>query len=242
MRHDRFALLLVCCLAVLGSQAQTVVHDEQKLMQWRSMENGPWDFSPGWYYYFLHKDYSGADKHWEWSGFKSGWEVKFKEVDSNVRRIMPTRVLSEETQRQKEQKVEVEMRMIKELHDEDVARAADRNVDLMYDSFKDDFERMQDAISEGLLFCMHKSGGKMKYQVNELTRQNEMICQNISYIHQQGVGYELENAKRQKAYSDARHQMEDLVSRVAHLVGMAQTHYPTRSAAIIKDDEITPRR
>ena len=72
---------------------------------------------------------------------------------------------------------------------------------------------------------MNKSGGKMNYQVTQLSRQNEIICTNIEYIHKQGIGYELENAKRQKAYTDAKHQMEELVSRVAHLVGMAQTHY-----------------
>ena len=65
----------------------------------------------------------------------------------------------------------------------------------------------------------------MSYQVNELSRQNEIICENISYIRRQGVGYEMENAKRQRAYSDARHQMEELVSRVAHLVGVAQVYY-----------------
>ena len=38
-------------------------------------------------------------------------------------------------------------------------------------------------------------------------------------------GYELENAKRQKGYIDAKKQMEELVSRTAHLVGMAQNYY-----------------
>lgn len=225
MKHLRFLIIISCCLMALAGQAQTVVFDEQKQKQWQSMENGPWDFAPEWYYYFLHHDYSGAEKYWRWRGFKSGYHVRFNEEDSNVRRIMPTRIISEETQRQKEQKVEEEMALVKELHDEDVARAADRNVDLMYDTYKEDFDRMQDAISEGLLFCMYKSGGKMNYQVTQLSRQNEIICTNIDYIHRQGVGYELENAKRQKAYSDARKQMKELVSRVAHLVGMAQTHY-----------------
>ena len=225
MKALKIHLFILCCLAAMTVQAQTIEFDEQKQKQWQSMENGPWDFAPEWYYYFLHKDYSGAEKYWRWRGFKSGYHVRFKEENSDVKRIMPTRIISEETQRQKEQKVEEEMAMVKELHDEDVARAADRNVDLMYASFKDDFERMQDAISEGLLFCMYKSDGKMNYQVTQLSRQNEIICTNIEYIHRQGVGYELENAKRQKAYTEAKHQMEELVSRVAHLVGMAQTHY-----------------
>ena len=189
------------------------------------MENGPWDFAPDWYYYLFHKSYSGASLHWRWRGFHSGLYVEFDENDSNVKRIMPVRVTSEETQRQKMKKADEEMKLIAELHKEEVAREADRSVDLVYSSFKDDFNRMQNSITEGLLFCMTKSKGKMAFQVNELSRQNEILCQNVAYLHKQGVGYGLENAKREKGYIDAKKQMEVLVSRTAHLVGMAQVYY-----------------
>jgi hypothetical protein len=221
----RIGILFVACLLTAGANAQVIQHDEQKEKQWRSMENGPWDFAPDWYYYLFHKDYSGAETYWAWRGFKSGLHVRFKESKSNVKRIMPTRVISEETQRQKEKKVEEEMALVKELHQEEVERAADRNVDLMYNMFKDDFNRMQERIAEGLLFVQQKTDGKMNYQVTELSRQNDIVCQNIEYIHRQGIGYELENAKRQKAYMEAKEEMEKLVSRVAHLVGMAQAYY-----------------
>ena len=218
------ALLMFVPLAGFA-QYPEIQHDKQKEKQWRSMENGPWDFSPDWYYYLFHKNYSGASLSWKWRGFHSSLGVDFDESDSNVKRIMPVRVIEEETQRQKVKKVNEEYEKIEELHKEEVERAADRNVDLIYTSFKEDFNRMQDRITEGLLFCMTKSGGKMKYQVNELSRENEIVCQNIEYIHKQGVGYELENAKRQQAYSDAKTKMEGIVSRVAHLVGMAQCYY-----------------
>ena len=221
----RIGILFVACLLTAGVNAQVIQHDEQKEKQWRSMENGSWDFAPDWYYYLFHKDYSGAETYWAWRGFKSGLHVRFKEEKSNVKRIMPTRVISEETQRQKEKKVEEEMALVKELHQEEVERAADRNVDLMYSLFKDDFNRMQERIAEGLLFVQQKTDGKMNYQVTELSRQNDIVCKNIEYIHRQGIGYELENAKRQKAYIEAKEEMEKLVSRVAHLVGMAQAYY-----------------
>ena len=221
----RIGILFVACLLTAGVNAQVIQHDEQKEKQWRSMENGPWDFAPDWYYYLFHKDYSGAETYWAWRGFKSGLHVRFKEEKSNVKRIMPTRIISEETQRQKEKKVEEEMALVKELHQEEVERAADRNVDLMYNMFKDDFNRMQERIAEGLLFVQQKTDGKMNYQVTELSRQNDIVCKNIEYIHRQGIGYELENAKRQKAYMEAKEEMEKLVSRVAHLVGMAQAYY-----------------
>lgn len=217
--------IIMVCMAPVLAKGQTIQHDKQKEKQWKSMENGPWDFAPDWFYYLFHKDYSGGETFWAWRGFKSGLHVRFKESNSNVKRIMPTRVTSEETQRQKEKKVEEEMEMIEELHQEEVERAADRNVDLVYSSFKDDFNRMQESISEGLLFCQQKSKGKLNYQVTQLSRQNDIICRNIEYIHRQGAGYELENAKRQKAYQEAKSDMEKLVSRVAHLVGMAQAYY-----------------
>ena len=95
-------IAIMFCTALMGIpqalSAQRVVHDDQKFKQWRSMENGPWDFAPDWYYYFLHKNYSGAEMYWKWAGFKSGYRVRFKEEKSNVKRIMPVRITAEETQ------------------------------------------------------------------------------------------------------------------------------------------------
>ena len=107
MKKIIFTVLLLSGISVC-SYGQTIVHDEQKEKQWRSMENGPWDFAPDWYYYLFHKDYSGASTYWAWRGFHSGLHVRFRESDSNVKRIMPTRVISEETQRQKMKEVETE--------------------------------------------------------------------------------------------------------------------------------------
>lgn len=221
-RMKRFYITLtILAMTSMKSMAQYPTHDDQKEKQWKSMENGPWNFAPGWYYYFLHRKYSGAYLHWAWLGTS----VRFKESKSDVKRIMPTRILSEETQYQKQMKAEEEQAYIEKLYREEVVRAADRNVDLVYPTFIDDFTRMQQSINEGLVYCLKKSKGKLRYQVNQLTRQNEVLCQNIEYIHKTGVGYELENAKRQEAYWDYKKDMELLVSRVAHLVGMAQNFY-----------------
>ena len=127
--------------------------------------------------------------YWKWDWFNSGFRVRFKEPKSDVKRIMPVRVTAEETQRQKIKKVESERKYIEELYKEELAREADRNVDLMYATYKDEFNRMQDCITDGLLYCMQKSDGKLRYQVDELSRQNEILCADIAYIHKTGVGY-----------------------------------------------------
>lgn len=221
------ALIATSLLSVSFSMSAKVpsIHDNQKEKQWTSMENGPWDFAPDWYYYFLHKNYSGAEMYWKWAGFKSGYRVRFKEEKSNVKRIMPVRVTAEETQRQKLSQVENERAYVEELYKEELLREADRTVDLTYSSYKDEFNRMQDCISDGLLYCLHKSDGKLQYQVHEISRVNEVLCADIEYIHKTGVGYELENAKRQQAYEDAKKRMGDLVSRTARLCAVAATHY-----------------
>ena len=226
VRKITWALLCMMMLAVpLSSSAQRPARDKEKEKQWKSMENGPWDFAPDWYYYFLHNKYSGAEMYWKWAGFNSGFRVRFKEKDSNVKRIMPTRVTAEETQRQKVKKVETERKYIEELYKEELVREADRSVDLAYASYKDEFDRMQGCITDGLLYCMKKSDGKLKYQVDELSRQTEILCSGIAYIHKTGVGYGLENAKRQQAYEEAKTKMQELVNQTAHLCAVAATHY-----------------
>lgn len=221
----RTLLCLVMLTMPFSSFAQRPTRDKEKEKQWKSMENGPWNFAPDWYYYFLHNKYSGAEMYWKWAGFNSGFRVRFKEKNSNVKRIMPTRVTAEETQRQKVKKVETERKHIEELYKEELVREADRSVDLTYASYKDEFDRMQDSITDGLLYCMKKSDGKLKYQVDELSRQNEILCSGIAYIHKTGVGYGLENAKRQQAYEEAKTKMQELVNQTAHLCAVAATHY-----------------
>ena len=221
----RTLLCLVMLTMPFSSFAQRPTRDKEKEKQWKSMENGPWNFAPDWYYYFLHNKYSGAEMYWKWAGFNSGFRVRFKEKDSNVKRIMPTRVTAEETQRQKVKKVETVRKHIEELYKEELVREADRSVDLTYASYKDEFDRMQDSITDGLLYCMKKSDGKLKYQVDELSRQNEILCSGIAYIHKTGVGYGLENAKRQQAYEEAKTKMQELVNQTAHLCAVAATHY-----------------
>ena len=226
VRNITRALLCMMMLTMpFSSSAQRPSRDKEKEKQWKSMENGPWNFAPDWYYYFLHNKYSGAEMYWKWAGFNSGFRVRFKEKDSDVKRIMPTRVTAEETQRQKVKKVETECKYIEELYKEELVREADRSVDLTYASYKDEFDRMQDCITDGLLYCMKKSDGKLKYQVDELSRQNEILCSGIAYIHKTGVGYGLENAKRQQAYEEAKTKMQELVNQTAHLCAVAATHY-----------------
>lgn len=225
--------LLILTLTVLAiavpidgmAQMVQIQRDKQKEKQLRSMEVGPWDFGPDWYYFFLHKKYSGAKAVWKWHGFESGYEVEFDEGRSNVKRINPTRVASEEVQRMKVSKVEDERKKFDELCREDLANQADRMIDVSYPMYRDEFNRMQDVISQGLLYCMQKSHGELSKIIDELTRRNDVVCSNVAYIRKTGIGYELSNAKRQAAYEDAKTEMEEVLDETVRLISITEYFY-----------------
>lgn len=63
----RYRILLLCLLGMTvasGLHAQRPAKDKEKARQWQSMENGPWDFAPDWYYFFLHKKYPVSCFHY----------------------------------------------------------------------------------------------------------------------------------------------------------------------------------
>ena len=88
--------------------AQVPTRDKQKEHQIRSMEQGHWDFSPDWWYWAFHKNYSGAYTKWEWHGLKSGLRVHFDEGRSNVKTVGPRREAQLATLLLKEKIVETE--------------------------------------------------------------------------------------------------------------------------------------
>lgn len=219
MKRANFTLIVL--LLATTAFAQVPVHDGQKENQIRSMEQGHWNFSPNWWYYVFHKNYSGAYLHFAWLGTK----IRFKESKSNVKTVGPRREKQLATQLLKQQIVETERKKIEELSKEEVTRAADRNTDLVYGKYKDLFSDMQSSITEGLTYCMIKSKGKMSGSIKELTDRNEVITSNIAYLRKTGVGNELENVKREKGFAQAKKDMEELVKKVTSLARVAKAFY-----------------
>ena len=219
-------IIIMCTLllpTVLLTQVPT--RDKQKEHQIRSMEQGHWDFSPDWWYWAFHKNYSGAYTRWEWHGLKTGLRVHFDEGRSNVKTVGPRREAQLATLLLKQKIVETDRKKIEELNKEEIARAADRNVDLVYGKYQDLFSDMQSSITEGLTYCLIKSKGKMAKSVRTLTDRNEVITSNIAYLRKTGVGYELENVKWEKGFAQAKKDMEELVKKVASLARLAKAYY-----------------
>lgn len=221
----KYLSILFTLLCPMTIVAQVPVHDKQKEHIIRSMEQGHWDFSPDWWFYVFHKKYSGAHLKWKWRGFNSGYNVVFDESRSSVKTIGPRREAQLATLFLKNKIVETERKQIEELNKEEIARAADRNVDLVYGKYKELFSGMQASITEGLTYCMVRSKGKMAPSIKELTERNEVITSNIAYLRKTGVGYELENVKREKGFAEAKKDMEELMKKVISLARYAKAFY-----------------
>lgn len=217
-----FSLFLLCSLP---TYAQQDVYDKSKFKQWNSMENGDWDFAPDWYYYSLHKNYSGAHWKWEWHGFKSGPRIYFYEDRSNQKRVFIERLAHILTVEETKRKTQAELDTITPIFIEETERSVERNVDLMYSQYKHDFEKLQNFISQSLTFCLLKSNGKLIEVISLIQRSNDFILNDIDYVHKTGVGYEMENTKRQIAYEEALKKMKRVAKTSQNLVMYANCFY-----------------
>lgn len=220
-------LLLFAILLISGhfAKAQQASYDEQKFKQWNSMENGGWDFAPDWYYYMMHKNYSGASLKWRWHGFKSGFRVTFDETKSNQKRVITERLAQLPAVLDTKAKTQAELDTITPIYNEEMIRGAERNVDLMYSQYKSDFNKMQLTISEALTYCLKKSNGKLIEAVTLIQNENNLVLSDIEYTHKTGAGYEMENTKRQIAYEECAEKMRKIAKASTDLVLYAKCHY-----------------
>lgn len=197
----------------------TFKHDGEKYSQWNSMENGGWNFRPGFYYYVMHKKYSGAKMS---IGF---FEIKysFRENKSNVKRCAVPRLAQVPIEEETASSLEKEVNLISPLVTEETVRFAQRNIDPIYGLYKDDFKEYGGLITEAILYAQEQSGGKLFQACTELQSEYDVICSQIDYISQVGPTHEIEPTKRQDVYEDCRDQLIELAEAAQKLAYYAKT-------------------
>ena len=203
-------LLLTMIGVLLPMISKAQVHDEEKYLQWRSMETGPLEFAPKLYYWLFHNNYAHHEWEWEWHGFKSGFFLHLKENKSDAKPLIPKRTLGATTDLRTKESTDSQEKDFKHQLEQETLAAADRRIDGAYLLFKDDFDNMQNKISAGLTYCLANSKGDANVIaiVNSLSNQNRFITEQVSYVHKSGNGYELENAKREECYIKLKADME----------------------------------
>ena len=213
-------LLLTMIGVLLPMISKAQVHDEEKYLQWRSMETGPLEFAPKLYYWLFHNNYAHHEWEWEWHGFKSGFFLHLKENKSDAKPLIPKRTLGATTDVWTKESTDAQEKNFKHQLEQETLAAADRRIDGAYLLFKDDFDNMQNKISAGLTYCLANSKGDVNViaLVNSLSNQNRFITEQVSYVHKNGNGYELENAKREECYIKLKADMEKVTQSTIDLM------------------------
>lgn len=213
--------VVIMGLALLPQISKAQVRDDEKRLQWRSMETGPLEFEPKFYYWMFHNGYAHHEWEWEWHGlFHSGFYLNLKPHKSDAKPLIPKRTLGATTDVWTKESTEAQEKNFKHQLEQETLAAADRRVDGAYLLFKDDFDNMQNKISAGLTYCLANSKGDANVisLVNSLSNQNRFITEQVSYVHKSGNGYELENAKREECYIKLKADMEKVTQSTIDLM------------------------
>ena len=208
-------------ITLLPQVSEAQVRDDEKRLQWRSMETGPLEFEPKFYYWLFHNGYAHHEWEWEWHGlFHSGFYLNLKPHKSDAKPLIPKRTLGATTDVWTKKSTEAQEKNFKHQLEQETLAAADRRVDGAYLLFKDDFDNMQNKISAGLTYCLANSKGDANVisLVNSLSNQNRFITEQVSYVHKSGNGYELENAKREECYIKLKADMEKVTQSTIDLM------------------------
>ena len=218
MKRTVIAITLGIVLVPQISVAQ--VYDEEKRLQWRSMETGPLGFEPKFYYWLFHNNYAHHEWEWEWQGFKSGLYLHLKPNKSDAKPLIPKRTLGATTDVWTKESTDSHEKYFKHQLEQETLAAADRRIDGAYLLFKEDFDNMQKKISAGLTYCLSNSKGDANIisLVNSLSKQNRFITEQVKYVHKSGNGYELENAKREECYIKLKAEMEKVTQSTIDLM------------------------
>lgn len=213
------AIALVALMTLVpflgNAQTTTFNHDKSKYQVIRSTEDGTWGFTPGLYFYITHKNYSGA--------YFRGFKVKFKESKSNVKRVSVPRMAQIPIEMQTVSRINHQIDTITPLVTEELIRSAERQVDITYPMFKDDFQELGESITQYLSYCTMSGKKGIAEACLSLQMDYDSLCSEIEYIHKQGPGYEIEPTKRQIAYEDARARMQKLEVACAKLARYVST-------------------
>lgn len=200
----RFVLILLAMIAFSSiSSAQILVYDKAKHYQLRSMETGPWEFHPSWWYYFLHKKYSGASLYWKWAWFNSRFEVKFtpKRYQPNKTR----RAIMLVQAKMSKSKYEAITASIKDVHKREMLDVADRSVDIVYNDYDPMFVKLNILMQQKILEYRKLIG--VDSQLSEFILEHKKIKDSITYMRKNYV----KNVDRQKSYLSELKNLESLI-------------------------------
>lgn len=196
--------------------AQGSYYDESKHYQFRSMENGPWQFKPDFYYYsWIKKKIWFVEIKLPGLGIHDRGPAGIGGGDKYVSRYSPNLPLRTATIGIAELE-EPEYRKQSESYDSvknmEALLVADRQLDAVYGTVGDKLNTLKGAFVDNLVTYTANDGDADKALV--LWNQYYAVIESVNLIKD---AY-LDNSKRLKAYQEEVEKMEELVAGSASLI------------------------
>lgn len=217
-KHVLFLVFLAGCLSAYPQ------YDKAKHYQWRSMEDGPWEFYPKAYYY------TWVEEGWLYDvfgikapgfGAHDNGPFGIGTGDHYVDRYGPTgphRAAVAGSAFLEKGYYEEENENINSWNKRETLYNLDRAVDLAYAGFRAQFADLKDRFLKNMEEYTALCDGKEDLAYgNRLLDEYNRILDNKAIIS----GAWMENAKRQESYSEMTGQLKDLNSSVVALVKIA---------------------
>ncbi|TFH94010.1 DUF5045 domain-containing protein [Porphyromonas levii] len=206
-------------------RAQMPVYDKAKHYQLRSMEVGPWEFSPGWWYFLMHRRYSGASLKWQWRGLKSGFVVNFNDnLYTPNNKVRALSIIEAINTRKKFEEITKSMTKVR---DREIVNIADRKVDIVHKDYKILFDRLNLLMAKCIIEYRNTIG--KNEQLIEYITEHKKIQDNIDYIKKSYVT----NIDREKVYNQELKNLENLVLRCSRSI---EIHYMFNTITKLKDN------
>jgi hypothetical protein len=216
----KYVLFLIFIVVSISSYSQ---YDKAKHYQWRSMEDGPWEFDPKDYYYswymkkilFIKTKVPGLGVHDNGPAGVGiggdGYVNKYAPVTNN--RLAATASALVEAGSYKK-----EYDNINSWNNRELQYSADRTVDLALPVLKSKFTNSQERFLKNITAytSLCSNDKELKYG-NHLLNEYNRILDNKTIIEKAYI----ENSKRQESYLEMTTQLDNLNSSVVALIKIA---------------------
>lgn len=193
MKKRVITIALLCC-AVVGSRAQTPVYDKSKHYQWRSVESGPWKFSPQWYYKLFYNKY-------------------IKNYSFNISRrsaATASAIIESDNYTKITEQIEA-------WSQEEAEKMADRQIDLIDPILSDKYEAVNSRISNNLNECLEICYQMDDSQIDDrvqniyyMANERSRLCDNITILSNSYI----DNGKRLEGYIETLDELDRLNSQL----------------------------
>lgn len=180
MLNKSLSLFLIAASMCLPLPA-SAQHNDPNLRKQINAVNGlsTWEFAPGFSYWLLHNNYSGASMHYK---FPFSFSYKFDENKASTKRIWRPIITEVASQTVRKDLLKDQNSSLSESYNRQLDAYYDRINPIVTTPYKSEFEKYQDGMEEALTLALQYSKGKEYSSVENIFTRNDVLVAQMEYV------------------------------------------------------------